>query len=152
MFEYNPEVGNKICDQMVTGRSIVEICAKIKGLKPSDVFGWIHIGERRLADEEDIYAEFVTKYRFAREVQGEQALDKIIDVEKRLGKDEITAPTANALIKSHQWRAQICRPERYTPGQKLDHGGLDNVVKPWAELMQGVTKENTDKLENAKAD
>lgn len=149
MFEYTPEIGNKICNAMVAGKSIDRICKGIKGLEASDIFGWIHKGERRLHEEADLYSEFVTKYRFAREVQAEQALDHILDVEKMLTNDDIGAPTANALIKSLQWRAQICRPERYLPKERREHS-LDGKVDPWAAMIAAVSKTNSGELENAK--
>jgi|GEM_PF-2288055 len=147
MFEYTPEIGNKICNSMVAGKSIDKICKGIKGLDATDIFSWIHKGERRIDEEQDLYAEFVTKYRFAREVQAEQALDHILDVEKKLDDGVITAPTANALIKSLQWRAQICRPERYLPKQRQEHNFGKNM-DPWAQLMGEVSKDNSDQLEN----
>lgn len=149
MFEYTPEIGKKICDQMVSGKSMAKICRNIKGLNPSTVFSWIYKGERRLDQEDDIFAEFVTMYRFAREVQAEQALDKILEVEQDVRDDKITAPVANAVIKSLQWRAQICRPERFIPKERRDVN-LKTDVSPWAQLMDEVTKDNDNKLENQK--
>jgi len=147
MLEYTPEIGDKICNRMVAGDSMDKICKRIKKLQPSMVFGWIHKGERRLDDPDDLYADFVTKYRLARESQAEAALDKILEIEQDVREGVITAPVANALIKSLQWRAQICRPERYIPKERRDVNLTANV-DPWAELMNNVTKDNSDRLEN----
>lgn len=148
--EYTPEIGDKIANSIVAGKSVRQICEGIIGLQPSMIFEWVHIGEKKMDTDGDLLGEFARKYQMAREAQAEEAFDHILDIEKLVTDGEISAPVANSIIKSLQWRCERSRPARYSPKSFTKFSADDGTLDAWSDLMKTVQKDNSDELENKK--
>jgi len=101
--EYTEEVGDLICDEIISGGALYKLCERDDFPGERTVYQWI-----------DRYPEFAQKYARARELQQDREADKIVVIA-----DEATdANIARLQIDARKWRASKLAPKKY--GEKLD--------------------------------
>lgn len=108
---YSEDVADTICQELMAGKSLREICA-VEGMPSSTtVFRWL-----------EQYSEFRGLYARAREVQADVLADEIIEIA-----DTETDPNrARVMIDARKWLASKLRPKRYGDRVELDHKGEGN--------------------------
>lgn len=99
--DYSPELVEEICQQIVEGRSVYQICEADSMPNYRTIWRWL---ER--------HPEFASKYARARELQAEY-MDHLIlkTAEACKTKDDFYA--AKVKIGAYQWRAMKLAPKKY---------------------------------------
>jgi hypothetical protein len=105
---YSVDVADTICQEIMTGKSLREICAQEGMPAASTVYAWL--GQ---------YPEFSAQYARAREVQADVLADEILEIA-----DSDPDPNrARVMIDARKWRASKLRPKKYGDRVELDHRG-----------------------------
>jgi len=103
---YSVDVADTICQEIMTGKSLREICAMEGMPGASTVYVWL--GQ---------YREFSDMYARAREVQADVLADEIIEI----ADTEPDPNRARVMIDARKWLASKLRPKKYGDHLKLDH-------------------------------
>jgi len=109
---YSDEIAKEICDRLIEGESLRQICLDAHMPHRSTVTNW--------QDSDDAFS---AKCARARDWQADYMDDLILDTAK-----ECTSETANAdrvKIGAYQWRAERLNQKRYGNKISQQHTGLD---------------------------
>lgn len=112
---YSEAISDRICNQLIDGHSMRQICAAADMPHRSTVIRWMG------ADE-----AFATKCAHARALQADYMDDLILDTAN--GCTPETAQADRVKISAYQWRASKLAPKKY--GEKLELSG--NAEAPLA--------------------
>jgi hypothetical protein len=104
-------MAERICNELMEGKSLVKICAVEDMPDRVTVIRWL-----------STKPEFATKYAHARETQADVMDDLILDVANKCTAE--TAAADRVKIGAYQWRAAKLQPKKY--GDKITHGGDPN--------------------------
>ena len=109
--EYNKETGDKICEQLMDGKSLRLICQEEGMPNRSTVFRWIHQNE-----------EFRNQYAHAREEQADLLFDECLSIADQYddNQDKLNVEhiqRAKLRIDTRKWMAGKLRPKKY--GEKV---------------------------------
>ena len=107
--KYTNDIAGYICDQLINGRSLRDICREDNMPDKSTVIRWLASNQ-----------EFATKCAGAREQQADYMDDKILDVAERCERGEIEPNAAKVSISAYQWRASKLKPKVYGDKQIVD--------------------------------
>lgn len=124
---FTAELGEKICDLLSDGRSVLAI-SKMDGMPPeSTIRGWARKAETSSQ-------AFVASYARAREMGADHEFDRIEEIEKDLIAKEIDPHVARVLIDSIKWRLSKKLPRVYGDRSHIEHSGAVKVetVKDYA--------------------
>ena len=125
--EYTPEVANMICDNLINGYSLRQICLEYEQLRPSTVCLW-------LVD----YPKFAEQYARAREEQSETLVDQILYIADTCEDPRIAA----VRIDARKWIASKLKPKKYGDIRQLDvSGGIDLNVAALNKRLPGTHKQ-----------
>lgn len=113
--EYSEALADRICDELMDGKSLVKICAAEDMPHRSTVIRWM------AADE-----DFATKCARAREAQADYMDDMILDVAMASTSD--TAAADRVKISAFQWRASKLQPKKYGDRLDLNHSGAISTM------------------------
>lgn len=121
--KYSLELAQRICDLLIDGKNLIQIC-KLPGMPVrSTVIKWV--------DEHEKFGQMYTR---AREHQGEYFVDQVAETARRS-----TAETANAdrvKIDGYKWTAVQSNPRKYGP--KVDVN--QSVTMSFVDLIQSAYK------------
>lgn len=123
--EYSPEVGDAICELIMDGKSLREICSPEGMPDKSTVFRWMFRHE-----------EFRDQYARAKEAQAENFADELMEIADDASGDvsgELDMPNgvnvqrARLRVDTRKWVMSKLLAKKY--GEKLDlnHGGTVGV-------------------------
>ena len=121
--DYKPEIADIICDRLLEGESLRQICAGDAMPNRSTVLRWL-----------GAHDDFAAKYARAREAQADLMDDLILTVA-----DACTSETAQAdrvKIAAYQWRASKLAPKKY--GDKLELNNNHGVQDSLSELLTRI--------------
>lgn len=105
---YSVDVADTICQEIMTGKSLREICAREDMPGASTVYSWLRE-----------HPEFQEAYVQAREVQADVLADEIIEI----ADTEPDPNRARVMIDARKWLASKLRPKKYGDRVELDHRG-----------------------------
>lgn len=127
--DYTTELGDKICDQLTRGLSLVKIC------EPKDMPATVTI--YRWLREHD---EFSNNYTRARENQADKYADEIVEIADKAN-DKDSAAAQKVKIDARKWVSSKLKPKKY--GDKLD---LDATIdgKLTIQTINFADADNTD--------
>jgi hypothetical protein len=108
----SPEIEETILSELMSGKSLVRICATDGMPDRVTVFRW-------MASDD----EFATRCARARVIQADAIEDDMADIEERTLTGEINPAASRAVLASKQWRASKLSPKKY--GDKVEHAGPD---------------------------
>lgn len=117
---YTDELADAICERLINGESLRQICTDESMPNRSTVIRWMG------ADE-----AFATKCARAREEQADLMDDLILDVAN--GCISETAAADRVKISAYQWRAAKLKPKKYGEKLSTEHSGPDGgpLVVKW---------------------
>jgi hypothetical protein len=107
--KYSEEIGDKICEGIASGRSLVKICSDKDMPHPASVYRW-------LRDHE----EFCENYARAREDQADYHSDYILDISDD---DTIDPQHKRIMVDTRKWLASKHRPKKYGDYKQVEHSG-----------------------------
>lgn len=119
---FSEDIANRICDELIEGRSMRDICAAPGMPNRTTVLRWMD------ADE-----AFAAKCARAREMQADYMDDLILDTANACTAD--TAQADKVKISAYQWRASKLAPKKYGDKLDLNHGGGVQVA-----IVSGVPR------------
>lgn len=119
---FTSAVGEEICERLMQGRSLRQICADPEMPDRTTVVRW-------LAREED----FAAKYARARDVYADVMEEDMAEIEDRTLSGEIEPAAARVVLTSKQWRAAKLAPKKYGDRLDLNHSGQVKVAKELSE-------------------
>lgn len=103
---FSPDVAEEICQELMAGKSLRQICA-VEGMPgTATVYKWL--GQ---------YDAFRDSYARAREVQADVLADEIIEI----ADTEPDPNRARVMIDARKWLASKLRPKKYGDRVALDH-------------------------------
>lgn len=109
---YSAEIARKICDQMIDGRDLLDICQDEDMPSRATVYAWL-----------DKYPDFQTQYARAREALADFELSKL----KKLA-DACTEENVNSTrvkLNHFQWRVMKIAPRVYGDRTRTEVTGAD---------------------------
>lgn len=109
---YTEEVVERICTEIMVGRSLNTICRQDDFPALPTVCTWLAAPEK--------YPGFLERYREARAVQAEIGSDEIRDIA-----DDVTEDVQRSRLKvdARKWNAVKLLPKRYGDIQRVEMGG-----------------------------
>lgn len=114
--KYSQPIADKLCEELVEGRSLRRICLDDDMPAASTIFKWLKQNE-----------DFAEQYARAREAQADTLADEIVDIaddgsNDYMGEDEKYNGDAVARsrlrVEARKWVAAKLKPKKY--GEKLD--------------------------------
>ncbi len=113
---FTPKLGEKICDLLSQGNSVLAI-SKTKGM-PSEatIRNWGR--EPKYSD-----VDFVANYARARDAGAHHEFDRIREIEDQIVSKEIDPHAARVLIDSIKWRLSKMLPRQYGDRQHVELAG-----------------------------
>ena len=109
---YSDELAQLICDRLMDGESLRQICADEGMPHRRTIMRWME------AD-----AAFATKCARAREEQADVMDERILDVANRTEAGELPPDAARVVLSALQWRAAKLKPKKYGERQTVEHEG-----------------------------
>ena len=107
---FTEELADRICERLLNGDSLRQICADESMPNRSTVYRWM--------DENEAFA---AKCARAREAQGDYMDDLIYDEARECTNDNFQA--ARVRISAYQWRASKLKPKKYGDRITQEHTG-----------------------------
>lgn len=116
--DYTPELGDRICNELTLGKSLVKICKADDMPATVTIYRWLREHE-----------EFSNNYARARENQADLYADEIVEIA-----DNTDDPQkARVQIDSRKWVSSKLKPKKY--GDKLDvTSDGEKLNNPYAQL------------------
>jgi hypothetical protein len=108
---YTPELGDRICDELTNGKSLVKICEPDDMPATVSIYKWLREHE-----------EFANNYTRARENQADKYADEIVEIADR-ATDKDSAAAMKVRVDARKWVSSKLKPKKY--GDKLD---LDQTI------------------------
>lgn len=99
--KYNNALGERICKELISGKSLRSICRKQWAPAMSTVFGW-------LASEDHPFSE---QYKRARKIQAEGFIDEVIEIADHGGNGD--PRRARLMVDTRKWVASKVLPKVY---------------------------------------
>ena len=116
MVAFSQEVFDAICERIANGESLRAIC-KAKNMPSAEaVRKWLG------ADND---GPLVAQYARAREMQGDDHFDRVLDTALKVESGELDPQSARTVIDALKWTAGKLRPKVY--GDKVAIGGADDL-------------------------
>lgn len=109
---YTPDLAEHICDELIEGRSLRQICAKEGMPDRRTVIRWM-----------DRDPAFATKCARAREEQADLMDDRILEIADKVECGELDPKAASVVMSALMWRAAKLKPKRYGDAKRLEHTG-----------------------------
>ena len=138
---YNPEIGDRICEQIALGQSVREICKDPSMPGMTTLFKWLQGNP-----------DFAKQYAYSRELQGEAMFDRTLDIanEEPATDADGKVDTGDVQMKRLRidvlkWRAGKLRPKVYGDKQEIEHSGsVDLKVDLANRLAKAQERVNED--------
>lgn len=97
---YTPELGERICERLAGGESLIAICHDPDMPHPGTVYKWV----RRIPEFQEMYVD-------ARQFQGDYLFDEVREI--ALWATPPTVWVARARIDANKWQAARLSPNKY---------------------------------------
>jgi hypothetical protein len=97
MSDYTPALGDKICDGIIIGKSLVKVCKELQ-INYRYVFDWLKE-----------YPDFLDNYTRARDAQADYYADAVIEI----ADTEEHSDKARVRIDARKWVAGKMKPKKY---------------------------------------
>lgn len=110
---YTPELGDRICDEITQGKSLLSICKQNDMPVTVTVYRWLRE-----------YPEFSNNYARARENQADFYADQIIS-EADKASDRDSAAAAKVKVDARKWVASKLKPRKYGAQVDVTTNGKD---------------------------
>ena len=108
---YNETIANKICEEIVKGKSLHTIC-KPKGMPcVATIYRWL--------DHPDNQA-FVEKYTRAKQDQAESGFERIMDIVDKVEAGTLDPNQGRVMIDAIKWQLGKLRPSKYSDKIQID--------------------------------
>lgn len=123
--EYSPEVGDAICELIMDGKSLREICGPEQMPDKSTVFRWIYAHD-----------SFRDQYARAKEAQAENFADELMEIADDASGDvsgELDMPNgvnvqrSRLRVDTRKWVMSKLLAKKYGDKLDLNHGGTIGV-------------------------
>ena len=111
---FTGELAERICDELIDGKSLVEICNAEDMPNRRTVLRWM-----------DADADFAAKCTRARELQADFEHDRMAMLEKDVISGAVDPQAARVVFSSKQWRASKLAPKKYGERVTNEHVGKD---------------------------
>ena len=111
---YSDELAQLICDRLMDGESLRQICADEGMPNRRTVIRWM--------ESDDAFA---TKCARARDEQADLMDDRILEVTNRTESGDLAPDAARGVLSGLQWRAAKLKPKKYGDSQTLRHADAD---------------------------
>jgi hypothetical protein len=108
--EFTQEAADRICEEIVQGKSLRQLCAADDMPAVSTIFKW-------MAD----FPAFSEQYARAKDEQAELLADEIISIADSEGDPQ----KARVKIDARKWVASKLKPKKYGDKTQLEHSGPD---------------------------
>lgn len=131
---YTPEMVDRICNELMAGKSLIKICEAEDMPHRVTVINWL-----------GMYQDFATRYSKARESQADYMDDLILDTAN--ASDPESAPADRVKIDAYKWRAARLQPKKYGDRVHKELSGPDG--NPIKLDVTGMTDEQLAALEAA---
>lgn len=129
---FTKEIADEICDRIVEGTSLAEICRDPEMPAYRTVFRWLRENEA-----------FRQDYTRAREDQGDTDADAVSDIAQQALLGLIDPSAARVAIDARKWTAGRRKPKVY--GDKIDvTSGGEQIKIPQAITMNFVKPDDAD--------
>lgn len=115
--DYTDELSQHICDLLIEGKSLRQICEADDMPHRRTVLRWL-----------EAHGEFATRYARARESQGDLMDDKILETAE--ASTPATAAADRVKIDAYKWRASKLVPKRYGEAVQMKHSGAIGHFDP----------------------
>lgn len=128
--DYSAAWGEDICLRIAEGESLTAICEGEGAPAYRTVMRWL-----------DTHEEFRLKYAHARELQGDNDVDRIKDVAAQALAKELPSDVARVVIDALKWTAAKRKPKVYGDRQQLEvSGSLTLVNAPDEDLISELVE------------
>jgi hypothetical protein len=105
--KYRPKLADKVCQGLVEGKSLREICRQEGMPARSTIVTWLAL-----------HPEFKSKYDLARQSQADLMDDMILETANKCTEQDYQS--ARVRINAYQWRASRLQPKQYGDRINLD--------------------------------
>ncbi len=112
--EYDPAIGEAICEQIALGQALTRICQQKDMPSMPTVYKWL-----------GSVASFATDYARAREDQAEDGYSRLLEIEQRVIDGDLEPNAARVAIDAIKWRLGKLKPKTY--GDRLTLAGDDEA-------------------------
>jgi hypothetical protein len=107
--DYTDELGDKICAQLVEGKSLVKIC-QVKSMPcTQSVYRWLRT-----------HPEFCDNYARAKQDRAEYQTEEIIDI---ADDQSIDPQHKRIMVDTRKWHASKMMPKVYGDLKQIEHSG-----------------------------
>lgn len=114
---YTPELGDKICAQVMAGMPLVRICAAEDMPHPASVYRWFR--ERK---------DFCENYKLAKEDQADYFVEDILQIADEASVENVQV--ARLRVDTRKWAASKYKPKKYGDRIVTENQTLDKDGKP----------------------
>jgi len=135
--EFDPTIGDAICDRLIDGESLRAICDDVTMPAKSTVMKWLASGQ---------HPQFVDQYARAREIAADTDFDDIAHYSRQAAQGVIEPAAATAAINGLKWVAGKKAPKKYGDTQKHEHTGAGGGPIQTVDLSR-VSDADLDRLE-----
>lgn len=122
---YTPYIAEQICNRLIDGESLANICRDESMPSATTVFNWLHE-----------HSEFLDNYTRAREAQAEKLADELIEIADDDSRDAVkdlgAIERARLKIETRKWVASKLRPKKYGSFKSVELKG--ELELPAADL------------------
>lgn len=112
---YSKEIADRICAELIEGKSLRAICAHADMPAKSTVLGWL---------KDNAIPGFLDQYTRARELQADTIVDEILEIADDDTGDMLTGAVsvsrAKLRIDSRKWTAGKLAPKKYGDSKQVD--------------------------------
>ena len=133
---YTPEIVDRICQELMEGKSLIKICDAPDMPHRYTVVLWLGDPDK---------TSFLTRYTQAKETQAEYMDDLILDVAKASTPE--SSPADRVKIGAYQWRASKLQPKKYGDRVHKEVTGADGG--PVKINVSGINDEQLATIEAA---
>lgn len=134
---YSDELADRICDELMLGKSMLKICEREGMPSETTVYRWL---------QSDEHPGFREKYAQARELQAERMLDEILQIADDTANDTEygdSGPRANAewiarsrlKVDSRKWAMSKLAPKKYGDKVALTDGEGKPLAAPVIQII-----------------
>lgn len=116
---YTPELADKICELLIDGQSLREICERSDIPSKTTVLRWTIE-----------HPEFRDQYARARDLQGETDADDVGHIARKVERGEMDPSAARVAIDALKWSAGKRQPKKYGEAVQMKHSGAVGVFDP----------------------
>lgn len=136
---YSVEIADKICERMIEGETIAEICRDESMPSRRTVYDW-----------QDAHPEFRTRCARAREGMADDFEARMQSVTEKVEAGTLPPDAARVIVSNLQWRAAKAAPKTFGDAVNLKHsdpdGGPVAVSNVTAQVLREIPTERLESI------